>query len=144
MQNKIVELFEICGIILIRNILTNNLTEVKYMSENRTELSINTEVIEKMAEIAAKEVEGVTGLTKKAIDLKGVMKSKAPLKSVKVESVNGAIEITVFVCIKRNANLKDVALKVQENIKDKIQTMSGSAVTKVNVNISDVEFETEE
>ena len=114
------------------------------MSENRTELSINTEVIEKMAEIAAKEVEGVTGLTKKAIDLKGVMKSKAPLKSVKVESVNGAIEITVFVCIKRNANLKDVALKVQENIKDKIQTMSGSAVTKVNVNISDVEFETEE
>ena len=54
------------------------------MSENKTELSINTEVIEKMAEIAAKEVEGVTGLTKKAIDLKGVMKSKAPLKSVKV------------------------------------------------------------
>lgn len=114
------------------------------MSENKTELSINTEVLEKMAEIAAKEVEGVTGLTKKAIDLKGVIKSKAPLKSVKVENVNGAIEITVFVCIKRTANLKEVAQKVQQNIKDKIQTMSGSAVTKVNVNIADVEFETEE
>ena len=31
------------------------------MSDNRVELSVNTEVFEKMAEIAAKEVEGVAG-----------------------------------------------------------------------------------
>ena len=45
------------------------------MTDNKTELSVNTEVFEKMAEIAAKEVEGVAGLSKKAIDLKGVVKT---------------------------------------------------------------------
>lgn len=114
------------------------------MTDNRTELSINTEVLEKMAEIASKEVEGVAGLSKKAIDLKGVIKSKTPFKGVKVESINGAIEISVYICIKRNANVKEVAEKVQHNIKDKIQTMSGSAVTRVNVTVADIEIESEE
>ena len=111
------------------------------MSNNKTELSINTEVIEKMAEIACKEVDGVAGLSKKSIDLKGVIKSKTPFKGVKVENINGAIEISVHICIKRSANIKEVAEKVQHNIKDKIQTMSGSAVTRVNVNIADIEIE---
>ena len=41
------------------------------MSDNKTELSINTEVIRKMAEIAALEVDGVKGISKRNIDLKG-------------------------------------------------------------------------
>ena len=114
------------------------------MENNKTELSVNTEVIEKMAEIAAKEVEGVAGLSKKSIDLKGIVKTKNAFKGVKVENINGAIEITVYICVKQNAKAKEVAEKVQNNIKDKIQTMPGNAVTQVNVNIADIEIEKEE
>ncbi len=114
------------------------------MSNNKTELSINTDVIEKMAEIAAMEVEGVAGISKKSIDLKGVMKSKTPFKGVKVESINGAIEINIYICIKRSVNVKEVAEKVQHNVKDKIQNMTGSAVTRVNINVADIEIEAEE
>lgn len=113
------------------------------MNNNSTELSINTEVLEKMAEIAAMEIDGVAGLAKKAIDLKGAVKSKNALKGIKVESVNGAIKINAYITLKQGVNIKDVAEKVQANIKDKIQTMTGTAVTKVNVSIADVEFETE-
>ena len=113
------------------------------MENNKTELSVNTEVIEKMAEIAAKEVEGVAGLSKKSIDLKGIVKTKNAFKGVKVENINGAIEITVYICVKQNAKAKEVAEKVQNNIKDKIQTMTGNAVTQVNVNIADIEIEKE-
>ncbi len=113
------------------------------MNNNATELSVNTEVIEKMAEIAAKEVEGVKGLSKKTIDLKGAVKSRNAFKGVKVESVNGAVKINVFICVERDAQIKDVAEKVQQNIKDKIQTMTGTAVTKVNVSVADVEFDSE-
>ena len=73
------------------------------MENNKTELSVNTEVLEKMAEIAAKEVEGVAGLSKKSIDLKGIIKTKNAFKGVKVESINGAIEISVYICVKQNA-----------------------------------------
>lgn len=126
------------------NILIKLYSEVKPMSDNRTELSINTEVLKKMAEISAKEVDGVVGICKKKIDLKGAIKSKTPFNGVVVENINGAIQIVVYITVKRTANVKTVAEAVQENIKDKIQTMTGTAVTKVNVTVADIQFETED
>ena len=119
-------------------------TEVNPMEENKTELSVNTEVLEKMAEIAAKEVEGVAGLSKKAVDIKGIIKSKSAFKGVKVENINGAIDISAYICVKQSAKVKEVAEKVQENIKEKIQNMTGTAVTKVNVCVADIEIEEQE
>ena len=112
------------------------------MNNKATELSINTEVLEKMAEIAAMEISGVAGLAKRAIDIKGAVKSKNknPFKGVKVESENGALKITVFITVKEDAIVKDVAEKVQANVKEKIQTMTNTAVTKVNVYVSDVKI----
>ncbi|MBE6787292.1 MAG: Asp23/Gls24 family envelope stress response protein [Ruminococcaceae bacterium] len=109
--------------------------------ENKTTLSINTEVLKKMAKIAATEVTGVAGISNRNIDLKGAIKSKNPFAGVKIESVNGALEIGVYIIVKKDANVKEVAKKVQENVKDKIQSMTGSAVTKVNVTVADIEFE---
>ncbi len=114
------------------------------MEDNKTELSVSTEVLEKMAELAAKEVEGVAGLSKKTIDLKGIVKTKNAFKGVKVENINGAIDISVYICVKQNAKVRQVAEKVQENIKDKIQTMTGNAVTRVNVNVADIEITEDE
>ena len=109
------------------------------MEDKKTALSVSTEVLEKMAEIAAKEVDGVAGLSKQAIDIKGIVKTKNAFKGVKVETINGAIEISVYICLKADAKVKETAERVQENIKDKIQTMTGSAVTKVNVQVADIE-----
>lgn len=114
------------------------------MSDNRVELSVNTEVFEKMAEIAAKEVEGVAGLSKKQVDLKGIIKNKTAFKGVRVEDINGAIEITVYLCVKKDADVKAVSEKVQENVKEKIQTMTGNAVTKVNICVEDIEIAEQE
>lgn len=108
-----------------------------------TELAVSVEVLEKMAELATLEVEGVAGLSKRAIDLKGAVKSKNAFKGVKIESVNGALEINVFVCVEQTAKVKDVAQEVQESVKDKIQTMTGTAVTRVNVHVADIEFPSE-
>ena len=93
-----------------------------------------------MAELAACEIEGVNGVAKKAIDLKGALKTKSVVKGVKVESVNGAIEINVYICVDSKAKIREVAEAVQQNVKDKIQTMTGTAVTRVNINIEDIDF----
>lgn len=108
------------------------------MNNNKTELSVNTEVLEKIAEIAAKEVDGVVGLSKKSIDLKGAVKSKNAFKGVKVESVNGALKLNAYIAVEKTAHITEVAEKVQQNIKDKIQTMTGTAVTQVNVTVADI------
>lgn len=109
--------------------------------QNNTQLSINTDVLKKMAKIAATEIEGVAGISNKALDLKGAIKTKNPFAGVKVESINGALEIGIYITVKENANVKEIAGQVQENVKDKIQTMTGTAVTKVNVTVADIEFE---
>lgn len=114
------------------------------MNKNNTELSVNTEVLGKIAAIAAKEIDGVAGLAKRSIDLKGAIKSGNPFTGVKVESVNGALKLNVYICVEEGAVVKDVAEKVQASVKDRIQTMVGSAVTQVNVNVADVEFESED
>lgn len=111
--------------------------------DNKTELSVNSQVLEKMAEIAAKEIDGVTAIVKKAVDIKGAVKSKSALKGVVAENVNGAIKITVYIAVKREANVRTVCEAVQNNIKDKIQTMTGSAVTTVNVVAADITFSEE-
>lgn len=109
--------------------------------DNMTELSVNTQVLEKMAEIAAKEIDGVTAIVKRAVDIKGAVKTKSALKGVVAENVNGAIKITVYVSIKRDANVRAVCEAVQNNVKDKIQTMTGNAVTSVNVVAADITFD---
>ena len=107
---------------------------------NDTKLSINTDVLKKMTKIAACEVEGVAGISNSNIDLKGAIKSKNPFAGVKVESINGALELCVYIIVEQNANVKEVAEKVQENVKDKVQTMTGTPVTKVNVTVEGIKF----
>ena len=54
-------------------------------------LTINNEVLAKMAGMAALEVEGVTGLAKFASDVKTIFSTGEFLRSVKVEEINGLI-----------------------------------------------------
>lgn len=114
-------------------------TEDKNMDKS-AQLSISTEVLEKMTERAACEIEGVKGLAKKTIDIKGALKSKSFVKAVKIESVNNALNITVFICVEADADVCAVAEAVQQNVKEKVQNLTGSAVTKVTVNVADVDF----
>ncbi len=113
------------------------------MLDNKVELSVSTEVLEKMAEIAACEIEGVAGLSKRAVDLKDAIRNRSAFKGVKVENINGTVNITVYICIKQGVSARETAEAVQANVKDKIQTMTGTVVTKVNVKVADLEVAAE-
>ncbi|MBR3969186.1 MAG: Asp23/Gls24 family envelope stress response protein [Clostridia bacterium] len=109
--------------------------------ENKTQISVNTDVLERVAELAACEIEGVKGVAKKAVDLKNALKAKNVVKAVKVESINGALEISIYITIDSKVKVREIADAVQKNVKDKIQTMTNTAVTRVNVNVEDIDFE---
>ena len=98
------------------------------MADNATKLSINTEVLRKMAELATLEVDGVTAIAKKNYDLKDAVKVKSPLQGIKIESVNGALEIGIYITVKNEVKVKEVAEKVQQNVKEKIQNAVTSAL----------------
>ncbi len=101
-------------------------------------LGINTDVIEKMVSLATLEVEGVAAMANRSLDIKGVVNGGSPLKPVKVAVKNGAIDISVYVSVKPGFKVKTIAEAVQANVKDKLQDMTGNAITRVNVLIADL------
>ncbi len=104
-------------------------------------LKINEEVLAKMASMAAAEVEGVHCISAKAADIKGVVDRGGFGRGVKASvAPDGEITITVFISIKQGAHVKDVAERVQANVKEKVQNMTGFAVSRVNVSVADVEL----
>ncbi len=108
------------------------------------ELNINTEVIAQMAEMAALETEGVAALGAKPVDLHTVFHKTVGTKAVNVLADAGIIKVEIYIVVKANATVNDVAERVQESVKEKIQGMTGKAVTRVDVVISDIaEPETE-
>lgn len=106
--------------------------------ESRSNLTINSEVLENMATIAVKEVEGVAGLAEKGVDLKNVLNRGKIFKPVHVTEKNGAVALDIHIKIYHSANAKQVAENVQKNVKEKLQNMTGNAITRVDVTIADV------
>ncbi len=106
--------------------------------ESRSNLTINAEVLENMATIAVKEVEGVAGLAEKGVDLKNILNRGKIFKPVHVTEKNGAVALDIHIKIYQSANAKQVAENVQQSVKEKLQNMTGNAITRVDVTVADI------
>ena len=82
-------------------------------------LSINLDVIESMAAMAALEISGVCSMAAKKVDIKKAFSGKSVFKPVSAEIKNGAVVIDLNICISKNVNAKQVAEAVQAGVKDK-------------------------
>jgi len=112
--------------------------------DNNNILSINKEVLAKMAGLAALDTEGVAALAKIPSDVKTIFHTGEFTRSVKVNTDNDCVELDIYIKVNSAAEATKVAENVQEKIKEDIQSMTGSAVTKVNVIVADVEFTEDE
>ncbi len=114
------------------------------MSEKKVNgLAINNDAIVQIAGIATLEIEGVAGLAKRPAELKSLKKvlsvpKNSQSKSISVNVDSGAILLDIYVNVLDTAKVKSVAEAVQLNVKDKVQSMTGNAVARVNVHIVDV------
>ena len=107
-------------------------------------LSINLDVIESMAAMAALEISGVSSMANKKVDIKKAFSGKSVFKPVSAEIKNGAVVIDLHICVSKNFNAKQVAEAVQEGVKDRVQNMTSNAVTKINVYIAAVDLSEED
>ncbi len=100
-------------------------------------IRISTDVILKIAETAAVEITGVysTGQTLPPVSAKAKMFGAIQAK-ISGETTAIALEIAVL----EGHNAVEVAEEVQKNVKSAVQSMTGFAVTKVDVNIAAIKF----
>ena len=106
-------------------------------------LKISEDVVASIATIAAKEVEGVAELSAAPANLKGIFKTKKPIKktSVDVDLNDGVAIIDIYLKIKYGAKVQPVSSEIQKKVKDSVQNMTGIAVSKVNIHISGISIE---
>ncbi|MBQ0111423.1 MAG: Asp23/Gls24 family envelope stress response protein [Oscillospiraceae bacterium] len=102
-------------------------------------LTINNDVLAKMAGMAALECEGVAALSKFTAPVKNIVTGEFT-RSVKVDTENGLVNLEVYIKVKSDCNAREVAANVQNKVKENIQNMTGTAINRVNVVVADIEF----
>lgn len=107
-------------------------------------LQISTDVIAKIARCAALEVEGVSDVScgkpsKRVKDLLEIIQTP-----VTVEMKEGIAEITLNLIVNFGARIPAVAEKVQESVKNSVQSMTSVTVSRVNLVIAGLAAQPEE
>ena len=112
--------------------------ELQNMDLRGGSLQISTEVLGKIARCAALEVDGVAEVScgsqnKKVKDLLERANVQLP---VVVEMKDGTAEITLHLVVAFGARIPAVAEKVQENVKNAVQSMANITVSRVDLVIA--------
>ena len=105
-------------------------------NNNFGQVKISNEVVATIAGLAALEIEGVetnTTLTDKILKNNGV--------KIQIEEEEVNLDITVVV--EYGLSIPEIALKVQENVKNTVETMTGLKVSQVNIHIQGISFKKE-
>ena len=105
-------------------------------------IRIADEVVEVIAGLAASEVEGVAGMTGGFVgDLAHMLgRNKNLSKGVKVEVGEQEAAVDLFIIVEYGVSIPEVALRVQETVKEAIQSMTGLTVIETNVHVQGVNF----
>ncbi len=114
-------------------------------NENNGSIKISDDVIATITSVAASEIDGVCGLMGSIAGEIAVKFGKKNInKGVKVTSDDKEVVIDVNLIVKYGIKIPEIAWEVQENVKKAVESMSGLIVTKVNIHIVGVEFESNE
>lgn len=110
---------------------------------NSGSLVISEDAIASIAVNASKDVEGVSGFAQRPINLRSFYKiADSASKYVDVTMTDTDVKIHIFVKVKQDAKIQILAEKVQQNIKNAVQNMTGMMVSEVDVTISTADIET--
>ena len=109
--------------------------ELQNMDLRGGSLQISTEVLGKIARCAALEVAGVAEVScgSQNRKVKDFLERANVQSPVTVEMRDGTAEITLHLVVAFGARIPSVAEKVQENVKQTIQNMTGITVSRVDV-----------
>lgn len=122
--------------------------EYKMAEEIKEELgtaTISDEVVGAIAGLAASEVPGVAGMSEGITDGIARILSRSQIgKGVKVEVGKKEAAIDLAIIADYGPVIPDVVRKIQANIKNKVEAITGLKVVEVNVRVEGIKLAEEE
>lgn len=117
---------------------------VKVIIENEDETKDNVtykkHVVMSIVSLATQEINGIASISRKSVSMIRSALSKNINRGIIVDFNNNNAKIDVFVNVKFGFSVKDVAFRVQENIKASVESMTEYKVESVNVHVVGVNF----
>lgn len=121
----------------------NKMVDAK--DENAGTVKIADEVVAIIAGLAATEVTGVAGMSGGiAGGIAEMLGRKNLSKGVKVEVGEKEAAVDIYVIVEFGARIPDVALRIQQSVKQAIEGMTGLKAVEINVHIQGVVFPQQE
>ena len=100
------------------------------------------EVVSVIAGLAATDIEGIAGMSGGLVGGIAEMLGRKNLsKGVKVEVGEREAAVDLYIIVKFGVRIPEVALNVQERVKEAIEQMTGLKVVEVNVHVQGVATE---
>lgn len=104
-------------------------------------IRIANEVVAIIAGLAATEIKGVAGMSGGlAGGIAEILGRKNLSKGVKVEVGEKEAAVDMFIIVEYGVKIPEVAINIQENVKNAIEGMTGLKVVEVNVHVQGVVF----
>ena len=111
------------------------------LDEGIGSVRIADEVVSIIAGMAATEVDGIAGMSGGLVGgIAEILGKKNLAKCVKVEVGETEAAVDLYIIVKFGVRIPDVALNVQEKVKNAIESMTGLSVVEVNVHVQGVGF----
>ena len=107
-------------------------------------LSYKRNVVLSIVNLATQEINGIAGLSVEGVGTLKKMFNKNCHKGVIIEFVENSVYVDVYVNVLFGYSVKDVAFRVQENVKSSIESMTAFKVEAINVHVMGVVFNANE
>ena len=109
--------------------------EKKSPVPHKGKVDIDRDILLSIINLATKEISGVESLTNQYLPwYKKLVKPKTEGVSIKFDS-NSTLKVDVYIKVYIGYSVPDVAYRVQENIKNNLNTMVGLKPGKINVHV---------
>lgn len=105
------------------------------------DVSYASNVVRSIVNLATQEISGIAGISSQGIKTKHKLFNKNYRKGVIIEFVENSVYVDVFVDVLFGYSVKDVAFRVQENVKSSIESMTDFKVEQINVHVTGVVFD---
>ncbi|MDW7674783.1 MAG: Asp23/Gls24 family envelope stress response protein [Bacillota bacterium] len=113
----------------------------KLTSTDLGTIKIANDVVAIIAGLAATEVNGVVGMSGGIVGgIAELVGRKNLSKGVKVEVGVKETAVDIYAIVEFGSSIPEVATKIQQSVKDAVESMTGLKVVEVNVHIQGVVF----
>ena len=107
--------------------------------EEYGDIRVATEVISIVANLATQEVPGVLRMSGRRLDgINEFLGKEAVSKGVRVSFDGKSVTANIYVIIEYGSCIPEVALEIQEKVKEAIETMTGYEVQFIDVHVQGV------